>query len=271
MAHQGKRMVSEDLLAILESISNNGIAKITTTNIKTLSNEDIDSLKCGDIVAKVTGDQKHAYIVSYKEDGQGICLTYIDATYVETISYDYTDGNWVYNSQDSTEIQRKLTAGSNITIEDGVISATDTTYTAGTNITIEDGVISASGGTVKKLYHHKVLLVVSTGGITTTGYENYTIQIVMEMFTDSSSTPTYGQCFQNARKEFMSGIILDVYNTAVYEIIDGDTVSLNLQNNGTIWINLNNVPTSLSLNNQISSSANGHVTSLGYDEINLNN
>lgn len=38
------------------------------------------------------------------------------------------------------------TAGDNIQINDGVISATDTTYTAGENITIEDGVISATGG-----------------------------------------------------------------------------------------------------------------------------
>lgn len=40
----------------------------------------------------------------------------------------------------------QYTAGDNITIENNVISATDTTYTAGDNITIEDGVISATGG-----------------------------------------------------------------------------------------------------------------------------
>lgn len=38
--------------------------------------------------------------------------------------------------------QDALTAGENIQIEDGVISATDTTYTAGTGISIENGVIS---------------------------------------------------------------------------------------------------------------------------------
>ena len=37
------------------------------------------------------------------------------------------------------------TAGSNITINNGVISATDTTYTAGTGISISNGVISATG------------------------------------------------------------------------------------------------------------------------------
>lgn len=40
--------------------------------------------------------------------------------------------------------QGALTAGSNITISDGVISATDTTYTAGTNVSISNGVISAT-------------------------------------------------------------------------------------------------------------------------------
>lgn len=40
--------------------------------------------------------------------------------------------------------QDVLTAGSNITISNNVISATDTTYTAGSNITISGGVISAA-------------------------------------------------------------------------------------------------------------------------------
>ena len=42
--------------------------------------------------------------------------------------------------------QETLIAGENITIENGVISATDTKYTAGENITIENGVISSTGG-----------------------------------------------------------------------------------------------------------------------------
>lgn len=104
---KGKRMVSEDLIKILKNIKNNGIVKVTTSDIKSLTNDDINSLHCGDIVAKVTGNQKHAYIVSYKEEGQGICLTYADATYLETISYDYNDGSWVYNSQDSTVVASK--------------------------------------------------------------------------------------------------------------------------------------------------------------------
>ena len=74
---------------------------VEVSGITTLSDEVLDSLKCGDIVAKQTGNQKHSYIVTYKEDKHGICLTYADGSgYIETVSYDYTEGHWVYNSTD---------------------------------------------------------------------------------------------------------------------------------------------------------------------------
>ncbi len=73
---------------------------LNVSNITQLTNDEINSLKAGDVVIKNTGEQKHAYVVSYKQDGTGICLTYTDASTVETVSYDYTDGNWVYNSTD---------------------------------------------------------------------------------------------------------------------------------------------------------------------------
>lgn len=62
----------------------------------------LDALSCGDKVIKVTGKQKHAYIVSYKGEGvgEGITLTYADAAGTETVSYDYTDDGWAYNSTD---------------------------------------------------------------------------------------------------------------------------------------------------------------------------
>lgn len=43
--------------------------------------------------------------------------------------------------------QDTLTAGTNVSIDNGVISATDTTYTAGTNVAINNGVISATDTT----------------------------------------------------------------------------------------------------------------------------
>lgn len=71
-----------------------------SSNMQSLSDDLLNSLRVGDVVQKKTGNQKHCYIVTYKEEKKGICLTYTDASCVETISYDYTDGHWVYNSKD---------------------------------------------------------------------------------------------------------------------------------------------------------------------------
>lgn len=81
---------------------------IEVSNIKQLTDAQINGLQAGDIVAKKTGNQYHSYIVSYKENGQGICLTYTDASCVETVSYDLVGGHWVYNSTDITPIAEPL-------------------------------------------------------------------------------------------------------------------------------------------------------------------
>ena len=73
-----------------------------TTDIQALTNDFINQLKAGDIVLKKDSTGEHAYIVSFKKDLTGMCLTYTDASCVETISYDYTSSNWVFNSKDIT-------------------------------------------------------------------------------------------------------------------------------------------------------------------------
>ena len=73
-------------------------------DITKLSNAQINKLRCADFVVKLTGNLQHSYRVSYKEDKVGICLSYSAAGYLETVSYDYVDGNWVYNSTDVTRI-----------------------------------------------------------------------------------------------------------------------------------------------------------------------
>ena len=73
----------------------------TETGITELSDAVLSKLKCGDIVCKEDSSGKHSYIVSFKKDGVGICLTYADGSgYIETVSYDFTEGHWVYNSTD---------------------------------------------------------------------------------------------------------------------------------------------------------------------------
>lgn len=73
-------------------------------NIKEIDEKILDELECGDVVVKKTKSgnrhMKHTYIVSYYENKHGCCLTYTAAGLVETQSYDYTDGHWVYNSED---------------------------------------------------------------------------------------------------------------------------------------------------------------------------
>ena len=79
-----------------------GAAPIEVTDITKLTAEQLDALNVGDKVVKVTGVQKHLYLVSYKGDGvgEGICLSYNAAGYGETVSYDRTESGWAYNSTD---------------------------------------------------------------------------------------------------------------------------------------------------------------------------
>ena len=79
---------------------------VKVDNINQMDSDVLTGLKCGDIVAKKTGNQYHAYVVSYKEENHGICMTYVDAGYMETVSYDWNDTTkkWVYNSTDVVEV-----------------------------------------------------------------------------------------------------------------------------------------------------------------------
>jgi len=75
---------------------------LVVSDITALTDDQLNCLKAGDIVLKRTGAQKHTYVVSYKGDGvgEGICLTYTAAGLVETVSYDFTEDGWDYNSTD---------------------------------------------------------------------------------------------------------------------------------------------------------------------------
>ena len=75
---------------------------VEVADITAIDGAILDALQCGDRVVKVTGVQKHLYTVSYKGEGagEGLCLTYADASGVETVSYDRTESGWAYNSTD---------------------------------------------------------------------------------------------------------------------------------------------------------------------------
>ena len=69
------------------------------TDIKTLTNIQIDSLKIGDTVIKTTGDEKHSYTVVYKKDDE-MSLVYADCWTIEEVYYEKHDGNWTYIQTD---------------------------------------------------------------------------------------------------------------------------------------------------------------------------
>ena len=84
------------------------VKRIYVEDITKLTDDQIEVLECGDSVVKLTNANdrhyKHTYTVSYKEEKVGICMTYTASGLVETVSYDFTDGHWVYNSTDKSTI-----------------------------------------------------------------------------------------------------------------------------------------------------------------------
>jgi len=80
-----------------------GEPALVVDNITALTQEQAEALKAGDVVIKTTGNMKHAYKVSFRND-TGMCITYADAENVETVSYDKIEGTWTYNSTDFTPI-----------------------------------------------------------------------------------------------------------------------------------------------------------------------
>lgn len=71
--------------------------------------------------------------------------------------------------------QAQLTAGSNVSITNNVISATDTTYTAGQNVTITDNVISATDTDNVFLAEYGVATVAEISAAKNAGKEVFTL------------------------------------------------------------------------------------------------
>lgn len=75
--------------------------KIKVADVKNIDGKILSQLKCGDVVIKEDASGKHAYIVTYRGE-TGICLTYTDASVIETQSYDLVVDEWEYNSEDKS-------------------------------------------------------------------------------------------------------------------------------------------------------------------------
>lgn len=105
IAGQGNQVDIGGVLAAILSGLAAAAAPIEVEDITALTDEQLDGLEVGAKVAKKTGTAKHLYIVSYKDaENGGLCLTYTDASTVETVSYDHSESGWAYNSTDKTNI-----------------------------------------------------------------------------------------------------------------------------------------------------------------------
>ena len=105
IAGQGNQVDIGGALAEILSELAGAAAPIEVTDITALTGDQLDALEVGAKVAKKTGTAKHLYVVSYKDaENGGLCLTYTDASTVETVSYDHTESGWAYNSTDKGSI-----------------------------------------------------------------------------------------------------------------------------------------------------------------------
>ena len=102
---QGNQIDLGGALAEILSAVVGAALPLEVADITALTDEQLDVLNVGDKVAKKTGTAQHLYVVSYKDaENGGLCLTYTDASTVETVSYDHTESGWAYNSTDKTNI-----------------------------------------------------------------------------------------------------------------------------------------------------------------------
>ena len=101
IAGQGSQVDIGGALAEVLTALAGASAPIRVTDITKLTDAQLDALNVGDKVVKVTGEDEHLYLVTYKaKTGGGICLSYNAAGYGETVSYDRTESGWAYNSTD---------------------------------------------------------------------------------------------------------------------------------------------------------------------------
>lgn len=145
--------IKQLLVKFIELLSKKGVVKDEVSNIQQLSKETLDELQVGDIVQKITGNQKHAYMVTYKGEGagEGICLTYCAAGYMETVSYDRSGSDWVYNSTDVVNIEEALADK-----QDKLVSGENIKTVGGESLLGSGNIPLPSGGT--QLYKHTLAL-----------------------------------------------------------------------------------------------------------------
>lgn len=97
----------EEWAAITSGITSDKVQKmiiaLEVSDITALTAAQIDSLKEGYVVNKVTGNSKHSYVVAYKNDTDGeMSLVYSDHENIEEVYYEKQGGTWTYVQTDIT-------------------------------------------------------------------------------------------------------------------------------------------------------------------------
>ena len=174
----------------MKTRSNMPLFVVECTDVKALSNSQIDLLRCGDYLVKKDASGEHAYKVTFKSD-TGMCITYHDASVIETQSYDKIDGVWTYNSEDKTPNLLELQ-----NVEDAPSGTIVNALGLDSNGDLVKGTIS--GGT--KLYQHVI-----TG--LKDGSKNVKIQLVSNDGTNYSGLVyvNYSFTIQNLINNCISG------------------------------------------------------------------
>ena len=136
---------------VIVTEGDDGDVTIEVNDIKALTDAQCNQLKCGDKVLKVTNGQKHLYLVTYKKAGEGMCLTYMDASVLETQSYDFSGGHWVYNSEDKMPL---------IDVE----GAQSGTIVDALGLNAQGKLVKGAIGGGTKLYKHRCVITGTGGG-----------------------------------------------------------------------------------------------------------
>ena len=95
----------------LEFSLDKSLIAIKTSDITALTAQQLDALRNGDIVVKITGNHKHTYMVAYKDSTAGECsLVYCDHENIEEVYYEKVSGVWTYIQTDNYNFQSAIAA-----------------------------------------------------------------------------------------------------------------------------------------------------------------
>ena len=217
--------------AILARLSD-ALVALEVSDIKSLTNEQCEKLQCGDIVVKKTGEQEHAYVVSYKEKYVGMCLTYTDASVVETQSYDWdVEDGWIYNSEDKTP--NLLNVATKNEIESGALENAKPIYYHGLDIyksgynSIQVHVLNNSNESINTLAKFKAWAEGITGqvDIQVNGAVNIDGTVVSPYLLRKNSSNEYAFYYPNPDTTSLASYLSKSINLEDYFVNVNDSVN----------------------------------------------